>query len=670
MAILANSCRFSNNGIIKDKLVETLTSELVEKYGEKNRDKIERGIQQAAQLWEKNDGIASDFSTFVLDNYIADDSLKEQVFYRIAMQLENIYGGFNQMSVGLQKPLHVSDYQTLAIDEMFAQWDPSSHWIEDFYHSKLAFYILLNFPFYTLEEKNELGMQWTDLEWGYARLGDIFTSRIPAQVVQQFTQEINVSDNYVANYNIYMGNLTDSTQKTFFPKDMRLISHWGLRDELKSQYADNENGLQKQQLIYQVFKRIVSQEIPLQVIDNDKYTWNPYSNQIFDGKGQIVENQAEPYTRYEHLQKVFKAALQTDTYSPIYPTYLKRKFEQEFEIPQAEVENLFTQLLTCEQVKEVAALISKRLGRPLQPFDIWYDGFKTRSTIDPQKLDKICMQKYPDKEHFTKDLPHILQKLGFTVPQSEFICNHVSVDASRGAGHAWESAMKTDNARLRTRITDKGMDYKGYNIGVHEFGHNVEQTISLHNVPNYLLRGVPNTAFTEAYAFVFQKRDLQLLGLKNDDIHEQDLTNLDIFWGCYEIMGVSMVDIRVWEWMYKHPSATAKELCDAVLKIAIDVWNQYYAPVFGCKNEPILAVYSHMIDAPLYLSGYPLGHLIEFQYEQYLQGKNIGQETYHLFSQGRLTPTCWLKKGLKTTLSVEPLLNATQIAVEKLKIEN
>ena len=42
--------------------------------------------------------------------------------------------------------------------------------------------------------------------------------------------------------------------------------------------------------------------------------------------------------------------------------------------------------------------------------------------------------------------------------------------------------MKGDKARLRTRITDKGMNYKGYNIAVHEFGHNVEQTIDLYDI--------------------------------------------------------------------------------------------------------------------------------------------------------------------------------------------
>ena len=57
------------------------------------------------------------------------------------------------------------------------------------------------------------------------------------------------------------------------------------------------------------------------------------------------------------------------------------------------------------------------------------------------------------------------------------------------------------------------MDYKGYNIAVHEMGHNVEQTFSLKKMDHWLLNGVPNTAFTEAIAFVFQAKDMELLGL-------------------------------------------------------------------------------------------------------------------------------------------------------------
>ena len=36
--------------------------------------------------------------------------------------------------------------------------------------------------------------------------------------------------------------------------------------------------------------------------------------------------------------------------------------------------------------KKVAALVRKRLGRDLQPFDIWYDGFKNRASLNEDLL--------------------------------------------------------------------------------------------------------------------------------------------------------------------------------------------------------------------------------------------------------------------------------------------
>ena len=73
---------------------------------------------------------------------------------------------------------------------------------------------------------------------------------------------------------------------------------------------------------------------------------------------------------------------------------------------------------------------------------------------------------------------------------------------------------REDKAHLRTRILAGGMNYKGYNIAIHELGHNVEQSFSLNEIDHWTMNGVPNNAFTEALAFVFQARDLELLGLR------------------------------------------------------------------------------------------------------------------------------------------------------------
>ena len=104
------------------------------------------------------------------------------------------------------------------------------------------------------------------------------------------------------------------------------------------------------------------------------------------------------------------------------------------------------------------------------------------------------------------------------------------------------------------------MNYKGFNIAVHEMGHNVEQTFSLYAIDHYSLNGVPNTAFTEALAFVFQAKDLQLLGLQAPDAQAEALKALNDFWATYEICGVSLVDMQVWHWMCDHPQATPEQL--------------------------------------------------------------------------------------------------------------
>jgi hypothetical protein len=318
-------------------------------------------------------------------------------------------------------------------------------------------------------------------------------------------------------------------------------------------------------------------------------------------------------------------------------------------------------------VKEVADLIIKRLGRDLKPWDIWYDGFKPRSSIDETKLNAITQKRYPDAAAFQKDLPRMLMTLGFSKQKANYIAYKIEVDPARGSGHAWGAAMKGAKAHLRTRIPSTGMNYKGYNIAVHEFGHNVEQTISLYDVDYYSMNGVPNTAFTEALAFVFQKRDLMLLGINNKNPKKDALETLDNFWSLVEIMGVSLVDQEMWKWMYKNPDATPAQLKEAVLKISKDVWNLYFAPVFGVKDQTILAIYSHMINAPLYLSNYAFGYLIQFQIEQHLKSSDFATEVERLYSLGRLTPGEWMQEAVHKPISITPVLENVNNALKIVK---
>ncbi len=646
---------------LTDEKISQVIDELTGKYGNLQESRIRSGVRQAAVLWRQSDGSAEDFEKFALENFIPDDDALDEAFNKISNNFESINGNLNEITLDLKAMLHLDKGKITPIDNMFGGYDISAHIADDMFNNKIAFFIILNFPFFTLEEKEELGADWSRKQWAYARLGDMFISRVPAELKQKLSESMTNADNYISEYNIYMGNLINDNGDTLFPKDLKLITHWGLRDELKSQYG-RKGGLEKQEMIYDVMTRIISQEIPSPMINGNKFQWDPKTNKMYKD-GKEIEFEKEDNVRYLQILNNFHALRQIDEFSPNYPTYIQRKFDEEMELPQERVENLFIDLMSDSLAKQVAGIIRKRLGRDLRPFDIWYDGFKARSNISETKLNEITRAKYLTPAAFKKDLPNILAKLGFTPEKAEYISSKVVVDPSRGAGHAWGAESKSGVSHLRTRVGKDGMDYKGYNIAVHEFGHNVEQTLTLWDVDYYMMKGVPNTAFTEAIAFVFQGRDLDLLGLSEPNPMKKYLDILDNFWSTYEIMGVSVVDMRVWKWLYSNPNATAGELKKAVIDIAKDVWNEYYADVIGVRDSPILAVYSHMIDYPLYLSAYPIGHLIELQIEQYIEGKNFALELERMCVQGRLTPDLWMQRAVGNKLSIEPTIKAARNAV-------
>jgi len=648
---------------ITEMTTQKVQNSLIEKYGSENKDLIERGVAHAASLWRTSDGSEAEFENFCTDNYINTSDEKHMVFEKVSKNFESLWGHGNKISLDLNENMHLDNGVYHKIDAMFAAYSPDAHFADDFYANKIAFVIALNFPPFSLDEKNVLGKDWTTKDWAYARLGDVFTARVPAHLSQAISQASTEADIYISEYNIYMGHLLNEQGEKLFPEDMVLLSHWNLRDEIKSNYGSNEKGFEKQEMVYSVMKRIIDQSIPEKVINSGNYDWNPITNKVFENGNEIQLN-SEPDTRYQQIINNFKALKATDSYYTDLNTYVKRSFSGEKEIPQEEVEKLFDEYLSSPVAKEVGKLISKRLGRDLRSYDIWYDGFKARSSIDANLLNSMTEKKYPNAKALEADLSNILVKLGWTKDRSAFLASKIVVDPARGSGHAWGAEMKAENAHLRTRISGKGMDYKGYNIAVHEFGHNVEQTISLHNVDYYMINGVPNTAFTEALAFIFQKRDLQLIGMNDPNPDKEYLNNLDLYWQVFEIMGVSMVDMQVWKWLYENPEANATQLKEAVIRISINVWNKYYAEVYGIKDEPILAIYSHMISNPLYLANYSFGHLIDFQIEQYIVDKNFAHEVDRIWSIGRLTPDAWMQKAVGESISIKPMILATEEALK------
>lgn len=658
---------------------KAVVENLVSAHGEELRPRIEKGVQQVSQFWREEDGTPEDFAGFCEEYFVADPEMLQETADRYEAMFESIYGHLIELRRDLRWNVDVETGTLLPVDYLFGEYSPGAHFSDDMFKTKIAFVCLLNFPLYTLKERMLLGPGWTREQWAQARLAEIFSARVPSQVSQQLTQAYVAADNYISEYNIFMHHILTPDGERPFPHGLRLITHWNLRDELKGQYA-NPEGLPKQEMIYQVMQKIIRQEIPEVIINNPAVDWKLSTNEvtvspIVDGDipetwkkegapGTAVDNSREPDTRYTRLLGTFKAEQGADPYYPTTPTKMDRRFQRNREIPEEQVEELFDAVLSSEALANTARLIERRLGRKLRPFDIWYNGFKARGTYNEEELDRIVSERYPTVEAFQADMPNLLQKLGFSHETAQYLSTKIDIDPSRGIGHAMAPGRRIDKAHLRTRVPDTGMNYKGYNIAIHEFGHNVEQVFSLDRVDHTLLRGVPNTAFTEGFAFVFQARDLDLLGMTKEDPKTEHLKALDNIWSTAEIASVALVDMKVWHWMYDHPGATPAELREAVIGIAKDVWNKYYAPVFGEKDVDLLAIYSHMIDAGLYLPDYPLGHIIAFQVEEYMKQGNLAEEMERMCKLGSITPDQWMQQAVGQSISAEPMIRAAQEALK------
>ena len=184
---------------------------------------LDKGVRHAASLWRQEDGTAADFSVFAKKNYISDPVKRKMLFEKISSYMESISGYNNEITLDLRKTLDEARGEIDEIDRMFGNYSVGSHTQNDFYSNKIAFAIALNFPYFTLAEKEDLGPKWSRVDWAMARLGDLFTARVPSEFEQAVTEATGNSEMYIAEYNIHMGHLRTDSGRQIFPDNMVLL---------------------------------------------------------------------------------------------------------------------------------------------------------------------------------------------------------------------------------------------------------------------------------------------------------------------------------------------------------------------------------------------------------------------------------------------------------------
>ena len=215
-----------------------LERELVAKYGEAQRARLQRGLRQVGEFWRAGDGDAATFEAFVRENFAGDPATLDAMFDRYERLLEKLDGHMTELRYELRRQTDLELGPVLPFDEIFSGYEPSAHLTEDFFRNKLAFVVLLNFPLTTLEQRLKEGADWSRRQWAEVRLAQRFSKRIPGEVNQAISEAQADAELYINEYKICMHHLLDERGERLFPPKLRLITHWNLRDEIKAQYRD------------------------------------------------------------------------------------------------------------------------------------------------------------------------------------------------------------------------------------------------------------------------------------------------------------------------------------------------------------------------------------------------------------------------------------------------
>jgi len=629
---------------------------LVARHGESARSRARTGVAQAAARWTQAEGDDEAFLQFCLDHFVPEGDdlvrLRDRLERTATLVRLHLYEIGRQLRRWSDLPPEGGSTMR-AYDALMAKLDPAPDLMEQMHRQGLAFAALLNFERPDLRTMLDEGGDWDADRWVEARLARSFGPRIPGELNDRARKVGHAAELFVSEFHVPVETLVDEHGRRWLEPGRRLIAHWLIREQIKAHYGDPE-GLPRQRALMHVMRRTVEGTVPVSVMaGRDEGDWDPSSNTV----GGVPAEEVNGPERYQHLLAHFHLERAFDAHYPDHPTAIARKFGLEREIPEEEVERLLTDVLEAPQRRRVAAELAERLGRPLEAHDIYLE--RLSEPRPGTELDALVTERFPDEAAFEEGLPELLRELGYPPSEADALGKGIRVEIARGAGHAIGPTLPGTQAWLRTNRRPECLGWDGFDTAMHELGHNLEQLISRQRAPRPMLQGVPNTACTEAFAFLYQSLAPRLLGIEGeDDADAGRRASAEILLETAQIAGPSLVELRTWRWMYRNPDATPEALRDAMLEIAAELWARHYEEDFGPDPYHTLAAYQHMVAFPLYLPDYPLGHIMSHQIRAHMEGRDLAAETLRICSTGRLTPDRWMREAVGGPISVEAMLAA------------
>jgi len=645
---------------ITPETAEEALQSLREAHGALLPARAARGVERVAALWWESDGTAEDFKAFCLANYLTEDARAAN----LPVILENLQVLFGYQSLIRSRLTAFSSYtdrDELQADSFFREAIPQA----DPWKSKLGHFIQLNFPYAGQEEKFEKGPEWSRAEWAVARLGDYFHSRPPAEFRVPYREEAADFSRHISTYFLRMGDLHVDGQASPFPEGFLLNCHHGLRDNIKEDYT-REQGLERQRLSGIVIERILQGQVPEAFLEDEQTIWDPVNQTLYmeeNGALQPVPWSPEGLRRFEGFNWSVKNRQYEDNLFQDGSTALERNFFQS-QLTLEAVESLIREFLGSAEFAEVGRLVSARLGRELEAFDIWYSGFQAQSKYPADQLDSIVRSRYPNPRALQNDLPEIFRRLGFSEDEADWLGNSIEVRPVVSGGYSNRPPLPGYMASFTTAFPLDGLDYKGFRIAMHELGHVTEMLYSMREADYPVLVGVPTAGITEGAAEFFAYRNIRALGLDEGSPEEMaHMQALATFWYNVDMGGQALTEMEVWKWMTDHPDATPGEVKEALLGISRAVWNDYFAPVFGVRDQHILGIYNHMITGSFYLYNYFIGNVVMFQLFEHFARHPVGYGFANACREGNTLPDLWMKRAVGEPLSILPLLQGANKAV-------
>ena len=637
---------------------------IVARVGEPCRAAAAAGVARAAARWQPSDGDAAAFAAFCAKHFAATDAERSALLARLEEATRQIGGHLYEMRRSLRRWNDLVGESVAGFDEVVAAFDPAPDLADQLYRQKIAFIALLNFERPDLGAMLREGPAWDVDRWAAARVAQQFGPRIPAELADHARRVSHEASNFVARFHVPVGTMVDAKGKRWFEADRALLAHWLVREEIKAGYGDPD-GLDKQRALMWVMARHIDGTIPLAVSERrESADWDPAANTV----GGTAVDAAATFgpERYRHVLAHAEVARRLDPHYPEAPSAIARKFDLAREIPEPEVERLLVDLLEHPVRAPLAEFLRGRIGRPLEPHDIYFED--VAESRPAAELNAAVRARFPDEAALERALPQVLRELGFPADEADFLGSRVRVEIAKGSGHAMRPMLGEYGAWLRTNRLKDELGWDGFDTAMHELGHNLEQLYSAFFAPRPALQNVPNTACTEAFAFLYQSLARRVLGIEDagDARRAQDLDAVATMLAARQIAGPSLVELRMWRWIYANPGATPAALRDATLEIAADTWDRHYRLDFGPDHARILAAYQHMVGHPLYLADYTLGHVISHQIRAHLRGRDLAAETRRICSIGRVTPDLWMRRAVGSGIDIAPLASDCAAALARL----